>query len=235
MNTMSTKELEESLKSLGQHSDTSVKLKTLIQLGRNYQTKRQYPKALFYSRQAVELVKGRSNLDHRIIALVNTGCVYWEMSQLKKAMGFFQNALPTVQEVGDGGGRMMLSAIIGVSYWRKGEWSSAADWFEKALHGFPVTEVKILQSIDPWKYEGLMVVMERGVTTLKNRIQTAQNQNDSVRILLPSFSMVPLLFFTGRREEIPALLQIIIPLAQQLKKNNILSVIPVLKKIMEIE
>ena len=48
--------------------------------------------------------------------------------------------------------------------------------------------------------------MERGIVTLKNRIQIAQNQNDPNRILLPSFSMVPLMFFTGRKEDIPALM-----------------------------
>ncbi|SVD10790.1 uncharacterized protein METZ01_LOCUS363644 [marine metagenome] len=77
--------------------------------------------------------------------------------------------------------------------------------------------------------------MEKGIATLKNRIQIAQNQNDPVRILLPSFSMIPLMFFTGQKEEIPSLLQTIIQLAQQLNKNNILDVIPILKKIMEID
>jgi len=153
---------------------------------------------------------------------------------LKKAMDFFQNALPIAEELGDDAGRMMLCAIMGVSCWRKGEWSGAINWFEKALQDYPVDKITTAQSIDPWKYEGLKVVMEKGIATLKNRIQIAQNQNDPVRILLPSFSMIPLLFFTGQKEEIPSLLQTIIQLAQQLKKNNILDVIPTLKKIMEI-
>ena len=234
MNDLSTKALEESLKSLRQHSDIPGQLQILIQLGQTYQSKRQYQKALFYFRQASELVKDQSNFDHRIVALVNTGCIYWEMSQLKKAMDLFQDALPIAEELGDDAGRMMLCAIMGVSYWRKGGWFRALDWFEKALQDCSAGEIKTTQSIDPWKYEGLKVVMERGVATLKNRIQIAQNQNDPVRILLPSFSMVPLMFFTGQKEEIPSLLQTIIQLAQQLKKNNILDVIPTLKKIMEI-
>ena len=149
-------------------------------------------------------------------------------------MDFFHDALPIAEELGDDAGRMMLCAIMGVSYWRKGEWSGAINWFEKALQDCPAGAITTAQSIDPWKYEGLKVVMEKGIATLKNRIQIAQNQNDPVRILLPSFSMIPLLFFTGQKEEIPPLLQTIIQLAQQLKKNNILDVIPTLKKIMKI-
>ena len=63
--------------------------------------------------------------------------------------------------------------------------------------------------------------MDRGIGILKNRIKIAQSQNDPERILLPSFSMIPLVFFTGRKETISPLLKTIIPLAQQLKKNNI--------------
>ena len=150
-------------------------------------------------------------------------------------MDFFQNALPIAEELGDDAGRKMLCAIMGVSCWRKGEWFGAIDWFEKALQDCPAGKIKTTQSIDAWKYQGLKVVMERGIVTLKNRIQIAQNQNDPVRILLPSFSMLPLMFFTGQKEEIPSLLSTIIQLAQQLNKNNILDVIPILKKIMEID
>ena len=234
MDDLNIKALEESLESLRQHSDIPGRLQILIKLGQTYQSTRRYQKALIYFRQALDLVKDQSNPDHRIVALVNIGCVYWEMSQLKKAMGFFQDALPIAEELGDDAGRMMLCAIMGVSYWRKGEWSGAINWFEKALQDYPVDEITTAQSIDPWKYQGLKVVMERGIATLKNRIQIAQNQNDPVRILLPSFSMIPLMFFTGQKEEIPRLLQTIVPLAQQLKKNNILDVIPTLKKIMKI-
>lgn len=234
MNDLNIKELEESLESLRQHSDDFGQLQILIQLGQTYQSKRRYQKALIYFRQALDLVKDQSNPDHQIVALVNIGCVYWEMSQLKKAMNFFQDALPIAEELGDDAGRMMLCAIIGVSYWRKGEWSGAIDWFEEALQDYPAGEIKTALSINSLKYEGLKVVMERGVATLKNRIQIAQNQNDPVRILLPSFSMIPLMFFIGQKEEIPPLLQTIIQLAQQLKKNNILDVVTTLKKIMEI-
>ena len=234
MNDLNTEVLEKSLETFSQHSNTLSQLQILIQLGQTYQSKRRYQKALIYFRQALDLVKDQSNPDHRIVALVNIGCVYWDMSQLKKAMDFFQNALPIAEELGDDAGRMMLCAIMGVSHWRKGEWPGAIDWFEKALQDRPVGESNIAQSIDPWKYEGLKIVMERGIATLKNRIQSAQNQNDPVRILLPSFSMIPLMYFTGQKEEIPSLLQTVIRLAQQLKKNNILDVIPTLKKIMKI-
>jgi len=76
--------------------------------------------------------------------------------------------------------------------------------------------------------------MERGIVTLKNRIQIAQNQHDAVRILLPSFSMVPLMLFTGRKGAIPILLKELVPLAKELKNNKILNTITALEKIIRI-
>jgi hypothetical protein len=71
--------------------------------------------------------------------------------------------------------------------------------------------------------------MERGVATLGNRIRIAKDQNDAERTLLPSFSMIPLLYFTGRKDKIPALIEEIVPLARQLNKVNILDTIPKLQ------
>ena len=228
--------LENTLKIFRQKSDGLGQLRTLIQLGKTYQAKRQYQKALTYSRQALNLVQNEANRDDRIIAMVNMGCIYWEMAQLKKAMDLFQDSLPIAKELRDDVGQRMLCAIMGISYWRKGEWSNAIDWFEQALQACPDSQIETYasQPINFWKYEGLKVVMERGIATLKNRIQIAQNQNDPVRILLPSFSMLPLMLFTGRKGEIPCLMEKIVLLAQKLKKNKILDTIPRLQKLIGI-
>ena len=229
--------LEDSLKILRESSDTPGQLQKLYELGDLFQSKRQYQKALIYARQALDLSNEKSNLDHQVVALVNIGCVYWEMSQLKKAMKFYQDALSISERLGDKEGQGMLRAIIGISYWRKGEWSVAINWFEKALQNFPDGEIKpeVLEPIGTCKYKGLRIVMDRGIRILKNRIKIAQSQNDPERILLPSFSMIPLVFFTGRKETISPLLKTIIPLAQQLQKNKILDFIPRLKEIMRVD
>ena len=229
--------LEDSLKILRENSDTPGQLQKLYELGDLFQSKRQYQKALIYARQALDLSNEKSNLDHQVVALVNIGCVYWEMSQLKKAMKFYQDTLSISERLGDKEGQGMLRAIIGISYWRKGEWSVAMNWFEKALQNFPDGEIKteVLEPIGTCKYKGLRSVMDRGSGILKNRIKIAQSQNDPERILLPSFSMIPLVFFTGRKETISPLLKTIIPLAQQLKKNNILNFIPRLKEVMRVD
>lgn len=234
MTDLNIRDLENSLEISRQNSDIPGQLQTLSQLGQAYQAKRQYQKALTYSRQALDMVKDQASPDDRIIARVNMGCVYWEMAQLKKAMALFQDALPIAEEIGDDAGQRMLCAIMGISCWRKGEWSKAFDWFEQALPACLEGEIESdpSQSVDLRKYEGLRVVMERGVATLKNRVRIAQDQHDPTRILLPSFSMVPLLFFTGRKGEIPHLLEEIVPLAQQLKKDKILDAIPALRKLM---
>lgn len=233
MTEFDTRAMEDSLEISRRKSDITGQLQTLSQLGRTYQAQRKYQKALSYFRQALDIVKGRDNPDERIFALINMGCVYWEMAQLKKAMGLFQGALSIAGEIGDDAGRKMLSAIMGVSYWRKGEWAEAIRWLEQALPIRPADETESNSSQQPAseKYKGLQVVMERGAAILENRIQIAQDRHDPARILLPKFAMTPLLLFIGRKEEIPRLLEEIVPLAQQLNNTKILDAIPLLQKL----
>jgi tetratricopeptide (TPR) repeat protein len=221
---------------LKQNSEESNDFKTLSQLGHDYQAKRQFQKALLYSKQAYELAKSTTSSDDLIVALVNMGAIYWEMSQLRKATDLFHDSLLIVEQTGDDVGRRILYSIIGVSSWRKGEFFNSIQYFEKALKATSEAKVEHERSqvVPPWKYEILQVVMERGIEILKNRIHIAQNQNDSVRVLLPSFAMVPLMIFTGRKGEVPNLLKEIVPLAKELKKNKILETITALEKIIKI-
>jgi tetratricopeptide (TPR) repeat protein len=216
-----------------QNSDEPKGFKTLSQLGQTYQAKRQFQKALSYSKQAYEIVKNQSNPDDLIIALVGMGAIYWEMSQLRKSINLFHDSLLIVEQIGDDVGRRMLYSIIGMSSWRKGEFFNAIEFFEKALQATSESKVECerAQLVPYWKYEILHVVMERGIVILKNRIQVARNQHDSVRILLPSFSMVPLMLFTGRKGAIPSLLKEITSLAKELKNNKILNTITALERI----
>jgi tetratricopeptide (TPR) repeat protein len=220
---------------LKQNSEEPKDFKTLSQLGHDYQAKRQFQKALVYSKQAYELVKSATRSDDLIVALVNMGAVYWDMSQLRKATNLFHESLLIVEQIGDDVGRRMLYSIIGMSSWRKGEFVIAIKYFEKAL--LATSEAKVEQErsqlVPPWKYEILQVVMERGIEILKNRIHIAQNQNDLIRVLLPSFSMVPLMVFTGRKGEVPSLLKKIVPLAKELKRNKILETVTALEKIIK--
>ena len=78
--------MEESLKKLKQNSDEPKGFKTLSQLGQDYQAKRQFQKALAYSKQAYEIVKNQASPDDLIVALVNMGAIYWEMSQLRLSL-----------------------------------------------------------------------------------------------------------------------------------------------------
>jgi tetratricopeptide (TPR) repeat protein len=210
--------------------------KTLSQLGQDYQAKRQLQKALAYSKKAYELVKTEADSDDLIVALVNMGTIYWDMSQLRKATKLFQDSLLIVERIGDNVGRRMLCSIIGISSWRMGEFVKAIEWFEDALKASSEAKVEYerTQLVPPWKYEALHIVMVRGIVTLKNRIQIARNQHDSVRILLPSFSMVPLMIFTGEKGTIPSLLKEISSLAKELKNNKILKTIPALEKIIRV-
>ena len=225
---------KDSIEILSNKPDTSKSFLEVYELGSLFQSKRQYQKALIYAKQALHLSTELSNQDHKVLALVSIGCIYWEMSQLKKAMKFFQDALSASEQLEDKDTQGMLHAIMGISCWRKGDWSKAINLFEKALQYFPNSEINkdVLVSSGSVKVKCLVAVMERGIETLKNRIEIAKTQQNPERILLPSFAMIPLVFFTGKKESIPHLLESIIPLAQQLNNKNMLDCIPRLKKIM---
>ena len=79
-----------------------------------------------------------------------------------------------------------------------------------------------------------MLLWLRGIVTLKKEFKSLENQHDSVQILLPCFSMVPLMLFTGRKGAIPILLKELVPLAKELKNNKILNTITALEKIIRI-
>ena len=225
---------QDSIETLSNRSGLPKSFQEIYELGNLFQSKRQYQKALIYANQALNFSTEISNQGHQVTALVNIGCVYWEMSQLKKAMKFFQDALSVGGQFKDKEAQGMLHAIVGISFWRKGDWVKAIKSFEKALQYFPNGEINEgeLASSGSIKIQCLMTVMDRGIETLKNRIEIAKTQQNPERILLPSFAMIPLVFFAGEKESIPNLLESIIPLAQQLNNNNILDCIPRLKKIM---
>ena len=218
------------------NSDEPKDFKTLSQLGQAYQTKHQFQKALACYKQAYATIKNQASPDDLIVALVNMGAIYWEMSQLRKATDLFHDSLLIVERIGDDVGRRMLYSIIGISSWRVGEFIKAIELFEEALKASPEAKVEYerTQLVPPWKYKILHDVMVRGIITLKNRIQIARNQQDSVRVLLPCFSMVPLMLFTGQKGAIPNLLEEIVPIAKELKNNKILNTIPALEKCIRI-
>ena len=225
---------KDSIEILSNKPDSPKSFLEIYELGSLCQSKRQYQKALVYAKQGLQLSTELSNQNHKVMAQVSIGCIYWEMSQLKKAMKFFQEALSASEQLEDKETQGMLHAIMGLSCWRQGDWSMAINLFEKALQYFPNSEIKkeVLVSSGSVEVKCLMTVMRRGIETLKNRIEIAKTQQNPERILLPSFAMIPLVFFAGEKESIPNLLESIIPLAQQLNNKNMLDCIPRLKKIM---
>jgi tetratricopeptide (TPR) repeat protein len=236
MNDLDQISSKDPIKILSNSSDRPKRFLEIYELGNLFQSKRHYRKSLIFAKQALNLSTEISNQDHQLTALINIGCIYFEMSQLKKAMKFFQDALSIDEELEYKETQGMLHAIMGISYWRKGDWLKAINFFEKALLYFPNSEInkEMLVTYRSIKIKCLMTVMFRGIETLKNRIEIAKIQQDPKRILLPSFAMVPLVFFTGGKESISHLLETIVPLARQLKNDNILSFIPRLKKIMAV-
>ena len=224
--------LEGTLKNLRKKSDSPRQIQILSLLGQYYQAKRQYQKALTYFRQALNLMKGLPNSDDQVDPLINLGCVYWEMAQLKKAMMLFEEALTQTEKTGDEAGQAMLLTIIGISYWRKLELDQAMDRFEKAMQLNKKIKKHPLHLTNVEKYNELREVLERGLQTLKGRLNIARKHQEPNRILQINFSLIPLLFFTGRKEEVPTLLEKINFQAKQLNRKDLLCMIPKLQKFM---
>ena len=230
------KALEEKLVASRETSDIPTQFQVLSQLGKIFQSQREYKKALNYFRHALNLFKDTENNDDRTIALANLGCVYWEMAQLKKSVDLFEEALILAKKSGDNEGQFMLRTLLGISYWRKLEWNRAILQFEEVLQVYLENKTALaLSRFDATKnYGGLRGAIERGLLTLKNRTHIAREQHDPNRILQSNFAMLPLLFFSGRKEEIPTLITEIVSLAQKIQREDILEPLIKFQKLIKI-
>ena len=229
------KALEEKLVASRETSDIPTQFQVLSQLGKIFQSQREYRKALNYFRHALNLFKDIENNGDRTIALANLGCVYWEMAQLKKSVDLFEEALILAKKSSDNEGQFMLRTLLGISYWRKLEWGQAIFQFEQAFQVSPEykTTLDLSRFNKSSNYEGLRGAIERGLVTLKNRTHIAWEHQDPNRILQSNFAMVPLLFFSGRKEEISILITKIVSLAQQIKRDDILKTLTKFQKLIK--
>jgi len=174
-------------------------------------------------------LKQNSDESNDFKTLSQLGQNYQAKRQLQKALAYSKKAYELVKTEADSDDLIVALVNMGAIYWDMSQLRKATKFFQDSL-----LIVERTQLVPPWKYEILQVVMVRGIATLKNRIQIARNQHDSVRILLPTFSMLPLMLFTGQKEAIPSLLKEIVPLAQELKRNKILDTITALEKIIRV-
>ena len=227
------KALEEKLETFTEKSDTVGQFQVLSQLGKIFQSQQKYKKALNYFRHALELFQDVKNSDDRTIALANLGSVYWEMAQLKKSVDLFEEALVQTKKSGDNEGQFILRIILGISYWRKHLWDQAILQFEQTFKFFP--ECKTISDLSKFdkdnNYEGLRGAIERGLLTLKNRARIAREHQNLDRLLQSNFAMLPLLFFSGRKEEVSILIIEIISLAQKIKREDILKTLTKFQKL----
>ncbi|QPJ64680.1 MAG: tetratricopeptide repeat protein [Candidatus Nitrohelix vancouverensis] len=221
------KKLEESLSG----SDRYEQFKAHTALGQAHQSGRNFSSALNSFRKANQIIEDYgNNSEDQLIALANLGSVYWEMAQLKKSMDLLEMGLLLTNNMANVSLRSQFLAMIGISYWRQLDWNTAFLKFERARRNCPDKNLDAMR-------EGLQLFQGswgRGVDTLNNRLQMSRNRGDKEKVLLAGFSLLPLLLFTGKKNEIAPLLTEIQPLAESFSKADILEAIPRFQKLMGI-
>jgi tetratricopeptide (TPR) repeat protein len=217
---------EEELKSARRLKDVRGEWSALRQLGLACQKNRKLTQAASYLTQALALVKTAGEPEDKASATASLGCVYWEMAQLKKAMTLFQEALKLQRMTEDGVGQAVVLVLMGMSHWRKCEWEEGLSYFRQALALQATHELKPWGQPDDETYASLFEALERAVQTLHNRVRLGRDQKNPLKILQPLFSMIPLYLFTGRENEVEALLEEAASLATELGKKEFLDTIP---------
>ncbi|GJL78996.1 MAG: hypothetical protein NPINA01_19850 [Nitrospinaceae bacterium] len=227
-------ELENAVKSAREHQDLKAEVSALRQLGSLYQRNRQFTKAASCLLKAITIVEKTGNDQDLAVVEAHLGCVYWEMAQLKKAMTCFQKALKVQKQNQSASGQMGLLTLLGISHWRKCQWEEGLSFFKEALSLRKTQDLKAGKPSEAEEeFSVLSEALERGVTTLQNRIRLGREQNDPLKILQPIFSMIPLYLFTGRRKGVDSLLKEAGTLAEQLQKKDVLDAIPRLRELSE--
>jgi len=226
---LSIADLEDELKTVRERKDIIEELRILRCLGSAFQKNRQFTKSASCLSRALNLVQEKGSAEDRAFVHVHLGCVYWEMAQLKKSMTHFQSALEIQELFHNLPVRANIMALMGISCWRKCQWEEGLSYFYK-VHDLCQTHTSIIaKTPEDGEYFFLAEALERGVSTLQNRIRLGREQRNPLKILQPLFAMVPLYLFTQRKNGIEPLLREAALLADQLWKKDIQSAIPKLQ------
>jgi len=204
---------------------SSVKVTdTVIPLANAFQEARKYDAAIRSLNEALAIVRECKEVDRQAVILTALGTAFWEKAQLQKALDHFSQALHIFKEYNDRMGERAILTMVGITFWRKCEWQKALNIFSELW-----PEASSL-SVDD-RFMTVKGALERGVSTLQNRIRMGRDLQDSLKILQPLFSVCVLYRVLGNRKNFQVCLDEALALARSLNKTDIINAADNLKNL----
>jgi CHAT domain-containing protein/Tfp pilus assembly protein PilF len=113
--------------------DRSLEAMAVYKIGLAHDLLSDYPKALEYYGQALEIRRATGNRRGEGQALSSIGVVYAALGDYPKALEHYQQALAIQREAGDRAAEAAVLHSTGTLYWRQGEPQKALEYYNQAL------------------------------------------------------------------------------------------------------
>ena len=197
---------------------------TVIPLANAFQEARKYEAAVRSLNQALTIVRECGEVDQEAVILTALGTAFWEKAQLQKALDQFSPALHIFQGSSDRMGETAVLTMVGITFWRKCEWQRALKIFSQL---WPETSSLKVDN----RFMTVQGALERGISTLQNRVRMGRDLQDSLKIFQPLFSICVLYRVLGNRKKFQVCLDEALALAKTLNKTDIINVGDNLKKL----
>ncbi len=176
------------------------------------QQMRKFDAAIACLTKLLPSVETEKNL--KAVVLTALGTAYWEKAQLQKALDNFEKALQLFKGLDDRTGKAAILSIVGITYWRKCEWDRALEIMEDALS---------MQTDREDRFASLYGALDRGFSTLQNRIRLGRELEKPLKILQPLFASTALHLIEGNKEAFQTFHDEAVALAKQNDQREILS------------
>jgi len=204
---------------------TSVEVTdTVIPLANAFQGLRKYDAAVRSLNEALAIVRESGDVDREAVILTALGAAFWEKAQLQKALDHFSQALDIFKVSSDRMGEKAILTMVGITFWRKCEWQRALAIFSDL---WPET---ISLTVDD-RFMTVKGALERGISTLQNRVRMGRDLQDSLKILQPLFSICILYRVLGNDKSFQICLDEALALARSLNKTDIINAADNLKNL----
>jgi tetratricopeptide (TPR) repeat protein len=196
---------------------TSVEVTdTVIPLANAFQGARKYDAAVRSLNEALAIIRECGEVEREAVILTALGTAFWEKAQLQKALDHFSQALHLFKESSDRMGEKVILTMVGVTFWRKCEWQRALIIFSDLW-----SETSRLMVDD--RFITVKGALERGVSTLQNRVRMGRDHHDSLKILQPLFSICVLYRILGDGAQFDVCFDEAVVLAESLNKTDIVN------------
>ena len=121
-------------------------------------------------------------------------------------------------------GEKAILTMVGITFWRKCEWQRALAIFSDL---WPETSSLTVDD----RFMTVKGALERGISTLQNRVRMGRDLQDSLKILQPLFSICILYRVLGNDKSFQICLDEALALARSLNKTDIINAADNLKNL----